>query len=93
MRESQIEKYLVKLVKKCGGEVRKVKWIARRGAPDRMVWVPWWKSPRFVELKAPGKKLEAHQLREHKRLRKMGIATGKLDSMAHVGAFVLQRGP
>lgn len=40
MRESQIEKYLVKRVKELGGEVRKVQWIGRRAAPDRLVMLP-----------------------------------------------------
>lgn len=40
MRESQIENYLVRRVKELGGEVRKVKWIGRRGAPDRVVMLP-----------------------------------------------------
>lgn len=40
MRESDIEKYLVKRVKALGGEVRKVKWIGRRGAPDRLAMLP-----------------------------------------------------
>lgn len=40
MRESQIEKYLVERVTALGGEVRKVKWIGRRGAPDRLVMLP-----------------------------------------------------
>lgn len=37
MRESQIEKHLVKRVKELGGECRKVRFIGRRGAPDRLV--------------------------------------------------------
>lgn len=40
MRESVIEKHLVDAVKALGGEVRKVKWIGRRGAPDRLVMLP-----------------------------------------------------
>lgn len=40
MRESQIEKYLCDRVKELGGEVRKVQWIGRRGAPDRLVMLP-----------------------------------------------------
>lgn len=40
MRESLIEAYLVRRVKELGGEVRKVKWIGRRGAPDRVVMLP-----------------------------------------------------
>ena len=43
MRESQIEKYLTAKVKALGGEVRKVQWIGRRGAPDRLVMLPYAK--------------------------------------------------
>lgn len=69
--ESDIEKYLVRRVEQLGGEVRKVKWVGRRGAPDRLVLAPWgffW-----VELKRPkGGRLEPHQIREHERLRQFG---------------------
>lgn len=41
MRESQIEAYLAKRVKELGGEVRKVQWIGRRSAPDRLVMLPY----------------------------------------------------
>ena len=37
LRERDIEAHLVKRVKALGGEVRKVQWIGRRGAPDRLV--------------------------------------------------------
>ena len=47
MRESDIEKYLVKRVKELGGEVRKVKWVGREGAPDRLVMLP----PREEQLR------------------------------------------
>lgn len=40
MRERDIEDYLVKRVTAMGGEIRKVKWIGRRGAPDRFVMLP-----------------------------------------------------
>lgn len=40
MLERDIEKYLVKRVKELGGEVRKVEWVGRRGAPDRLVMLP-----------------------------------------------------
>lgn len=40
VRESDIEKYLVKRVKALGGEVRKVQWVGRRNAPDRLVMLP-----------------------------------------------------
>ncbi len=40
LKESDIEQYLVDRVKSLGGEVRKVKWIGRRSAPDRLVMLP-----------------------------------------------------
>lgn len=95
MRESQIEKHLVKRVKELGGEVRKVQWIGRRGAPDRLVMLPYRASfstgdysraPEsfWVELKAPGVKPEPHQLREHERMRKMGQRVVVIDSIEGV---------
>jgi hypothetical protein len=96
MRESQIEAHLVKRVKALGGEVRKVKWIGRRGAPDRLVMLPesnpvlgsafnnsWW-----VELKATGIKAEAYQLREHIRMRKVGQRVVVIDSIEGVEALL-----
>lgn len=95
MRESIIEKHLVKRVKELGGEVRKVQWVGRRGAPDRVVLVPPSRRPWFnldsskyhliwVELKATGVKPEAHQLREHERMRKMGQRVVVIDSLEGV---------
>ena len=40
MRERDIERHLVRRVKEIGGEVRKVQWVGRRGAPDRLVMMP-----------------------------------------------------
>lgn len=101
MRERDIEDYLVKRVKAMGGEVRKVKWIGRNGAPDRLVMLPsvgrggalatgeWVVYERnattvWVELKAPGKVAEPHQLREHRRMRAMGQRVEVIDSLAGV---------
>lgn len=72
MRERDIERRLVERVKQLGGEVRKVAWIGRRGAPDRLVMLPNPPRTIWVELKAPGKKAEPHQAREHERMCKMG---------------------
>jgi len=95
MRESEIERYLVRRVKELGGEVRKVKWIGRRGAPDRIVMLPdkngkWAWEPRscWVELKATGKKPEPHQLREHERMRRMGQRVEVIDSIEGVEALL-----
>ena len=84
MRERDIEAHLVKRVRDLGGECRKVQWIGRNGAPDRLVMLP---SPNFrnhavwVELKAPGAKARPSQLREHERMRKMGQRVVVIDSI------------
>lgn len=89
MRERDIESYLVERVKQLGGEVRKVKWIGRNGAPDRIVMLPvdgFMGSPAtiWVELKATGKEPEAHQIREHRRMRAMGQRVEVVDSIKRV---------
>jgi hypothetical protein len=90
MRESKIEAYLAEKVKALGGEVRKLRWVGRNGAPDRVVMLPpdvcrahptvW------VELKAPGAKPRPHQAREHNRMRRNGQQVLVLDSFAAVDA-------
>ena len=94
LRESDIEKRLVQRVKELGGECRKMKWIGRNGAPDRVCMLPGVRSQVFseyhpdrtiwVELKAPGAKPEPHQLREHARMRKMGQRVEVVDSYERV---------
>lgn len=92
--ERQIEARLVKRVAELGGEVRKVQWIGRRGAPDRLVMLPVKFAndyPRdftiWVELKAPGGAAtfpknahEQAQAREHERMRAMGQRVEVVDS-------------
>lgn len=92
MRESTIENHLVQRVKELGGEVRKVKWIGRHGAPDRLVMFPssgertamLGPGTIWVELKAPGEKAKPHQLREHARMRAMGQRVVVIDSIEGV---------
>lgn len=82
MRESAIENYLRRCVKKLGGEIRKVKWIGRRHAPDDRVMLPdncFW-----AEVKAPGERLRAGQAREHARMKKMGERVEVIDSIEDV---------
>jgi len=79
MRESDVEKYLVKRVKELGGEIRKVKWVGRRGAPDRFVMV--YGLNFFVELKAPGEKPRPEQVREIELLKTREVGVYVLDSI------------
>lgn len=72
MREREVEAYLVREVKKRSGDTRKVKWLGHVGAPDRLVML--YGNHCLVEVKKPkGGELEAHQVREHARLRKAGF--------------------
>ena len=96
MKESKIESYLVRRVKAIGGEVRKVKWLGRRGAPDRLVMLPqggtaiWnnWNCSVWVELKATGVAAEPHQLREHTRMRDLGQHVVIIDSIEGVDTLL-----
>lgn len=82
MRESTIENYLVERTKAAGGECRKLKWIGRHGAPDRLVMLNG--KAIFIELKAPGEKTKPHQAREHERMRRMGQRVEVVDSFERV---------
>lgn len=91
MRERDIERHLTKRVKELGGEVRKVEWVGRRGAPDRLVMLPCKFAPMsinsrtiWVELKAPGVEPESYQLREHARMRALGQTVVVIDSIEGV---------
>lgn len=87
LRESLIEAYGKKRAEAEGGVVRKVKWIGRKSAPDRVLMLP--KSPFhhhspltvWVEFKATGEKPTAAQLREHERMRTVGQVVLVWDSI------------
>lgn len=85
MRERDIEAHLVKRVREVGGECRKVQWVGRVGAPDRLVMLPPWALGSgitvWVELKAPGEKARPSQVREHERMRKLGQRVVIIDSI------------
>lgn len=92
LREAEIEQYLVDRVMVIGGEVRKVKWLGRRGAPDRCVMLPASTKAQFgeggqtiwIELKRPGARADPHQIREHVRMRRMGQRVEVVDSFERV---------
>lgn len=102
MRERDIEAYLVKSIKALGGEVRKVKWIGRNSAPDRLVMLPltrvgqhWTLPTIWVELKNPktvasfpADARERAQAREHVRMRKMGQRVEVIGTLEGVEALL-----
>lgn len=95
-REAEVESYLTTRVRQHGGEVRKVKWLGRNGAPDRLIMFPTEQltetltipgTHAFVELKRPGEKPRPNQLREHDRLRACGFTVLVIDSFEGVDAL------
>lgn len=94
IRERDVEAYLVERVKALGGEVRKLAWVGRCHAPDRLIMLPEVRSNGpagiipaesfLVELKAPGQKARPGQVREHERLRKFGWRVEVVDSFEGV---------
>jgi len=87
--EAAVERYFRRRVRETGGEERKVVFPGRKGAPDRLCG---WPNGRhgFVELKRPKGKAEAHQLREHERLRVMGFRVDVIDTTTLVDTYVEQ---
>lgn len=97
LSEADVEQYLATRAIALGGEVRKVQWVSRKYAPDRVVMLPAdgkrWPQPRtiWVELKAPGglakfpkNAHERGQLREHARMREVGQDVRVIDSWVGV---------
>lgn len=93
--EGKVEDYFVEQCEANGALVRKLAYVGRRGAPDRMVVWPTYRSlgPSidFVELKAPGQKADDHQAREHERLRVLGCNVFTLDSKEAVDRYIATR--
>jgi len=77
-RESIIEKYAVKRVRAVGGDIRKLRWVGRRGAPDRLILLP--DGMVFVEFKRKRKNAQGAQAREHELLAKYGADVRVLDT-------------
>jgi hypothetical protein len=102
MLERDVEDYLVKRVKAMGGEVRKVQWIGRSKAPDRVVMLPDGRvfandigSTTWVELKNPdtiktfpANAHERAQHREHERMRRMGQRVEVIGTLYQVEALL-----
>lgn len=87
MRESTIERYLVKQVKKRGGIA--YKWVSpgNKGVPDRIVIFPGgWIA--LIELKAPGKTLSLVQRQQRARLNELGCGVRVIDSKQKVDEFL-----
>ena len=82
MLERDIEKALVKRIKALGGLCEKFVSLSNIGVPDRLVTLPG--KILFIELKAPGKKPTAKQLKDHTKRRSYGCTVLVIDSLEGV---------
>lgn len=87
MRESALERQLVRAVESIGGEAPK--WVSpgNRGVPDRLVILPNGRTV-YVEMKAPGKPLEPLQEKWRRTLIKLGHVHYKIDSQDSIKRFI-----
>lgn len=91
MRESEIEKILVREVKRLGG--RAYKWVSpgNDGVPDRIVIFPY-KSPVFVELKTKTGRLTALQSVQINNLETLGQAVEVIQGIDGLSQFFQDQG-
>lgn len=87
MRESALERRLVREVERIGGKAPKWTSPGNRGVPDRLVILPGGRTV-YVEMKAPGKPLEPLQEKWAKTLRNLGHEVYKIDSVEGIEQFI-----
>ena len=87
MRESTIEKHLVKTVEQSGGLAIKLVSPGWAGAPDRLILMPGGKLA-FVELKAPGHSLRPLQVRRKRQLEALGFSVYCINQLEQIGGVL-----
>ena len=87
IREDTVENYWHSEVEKRGGFTYKCTVPGRTNVPDRTTMLPLV-GMFFVELKAPGKKPNAAQLREHDRIKEWGGGVEVFDSKYEIDEFM-----
>ena len=87
MRESYLERKLVEAVEDIGGLCWKFTSPGLRGVPDRVCVFPGGLTA-YVEMKAPGGKPSASQLKRHKELRDRGSIVYVIDTVVGVDEFI-----
>lgn len=90
MLETDLETEACREVLMLGGKVRKVRWIGRRDAPDRLFLLPIL-GPAWVEFKKPiDGILRASQLREIETMRRYGCRVEIIDTREKLAAFLAE---
>lgn len=87
MREREIERKLVTVVKSRGGICPKFVSPGFDGMPDRVVLLPHGKIG-FVEVKRPGEQPRPLQTARHRILRKLGFLVFVLDREEQIGGMI-----
>lgn len=87
MRESALERRLVREVERIGGLAPK--WVSpgNRGVPDRLVILPGGRTI-YVEMKKPGEQLKPLQKRWKRKLQELGQEHYKIDNETDVDRFI-----
>ena len=85
-KENKVEHPVCKYAEEQGFEVRKVQFIGRQGAPDRLLMGRG--EVFFIEFKSPDGDLEPWQGREIERIRDAGVKVYVVDDV-HVGKFII----
>lgn len=83
MKETEIEKKLVRKVKAKGGIAPKFVSPGYAGMPDRLVLLPGGVFA-FAELKAPGMKPRPLQVSRHRLLRSLGFKVHVIDGTQQI---------
>lgn len=87
MRESQIERGLVKVAEAVGGMALKFVSPGCAGVPDRIVLLPGGKLA-FVELKVHGRQLRPLQKKRKGQLEALGFLVYCLDGIEQIGGML-----
>lgn len=86
-QEKELEKKLIKAVKKVGGLPLKFVSPGYDGVPDRLILIAFGKVG-FVEVKAPGEEPRKLQLKRHQKLRSLGFKVYVLDDEKQIGGII-----
>ena len=84
VREHDVEEAFVTAVRRLGGMCPKLTSPGTDGMPDRLVILPHGRIA-FAELKAPGRKPRAIQVRRHEELRRLGFRVYVIDDADAIG--------